>query len=113
MGFEGDMAIQEDTWYSLGWRDLGSGDGSGDRSSDESGDLERREVVKMKIGVQDRNMTPFLESCYHATSKVVGVPVVRKEGSTQRGGQQCVDGRTQEWMAVLIRLGRMELIRLG
>jgi len=46
MGFEGDVAIQEDTWYSLGWHDLGSGDGSGDRSSDESGDLERREVGK-------------------------------------------------------------------
>jgi len=28
MGFEDGMAIQEDTWYSLGWRDLGSGDGS-------------------------------------------------------------------------------------
>jgi len=34
MGFEGDVAIQEDTWYSLGWRDLGSGDKLGDGSGD-------------------------------------------------------------------------------
>ena len=36
------MAIQEDTWYSLGWCDLGlsdrSGDGSGGWSGDRSGD---------------------------------------------------------------------------
>jgi len=30
IGFEGDVAIQEDMWYSLGWHDLGSGDGSDD-----------------------------------------------------------------------------------
>jgi len=52
----------------------------------------------VKIGVQDRNMMPFLESCCHTTSKVVVVPVIRKGGSTQRGGQQYGDRQIQEQM---------------
>jgi len=67
----------------------------------------------MKIGAQDRNMTPFLESCCHATSKGVEVPVIWKGGNTQRGGQWYVVGWIQEQMAGWIRLERVELIWLG
>jgi len=52
IGFEDDMAIQEDMWYSLGWHDLGSGDRSGDRSGDGSGDLMRGWLTRV---VWERN----------------------------------------------------------
>jgi len=67
MGFENDVAIQEDTWYSLGQCDLGLGDGSGDRSGDGSGDRsgdrsgdsgKEGDGWKVKIGVQDHNKWP-------------------------------------------------------
>ena len=56
------MAIQEDTWYSLGWRDLGSGDRSGDRSGDGSGDGSHggsRDLEKREVG-ENENWGPGL-----------------------------------------------------
>jgi len=42
----------------------------------------RGKWVKIKIRAQDRNMTPFLESCCHATSKMVEVLVIWRGGNT-------------------------------
>jgi len=68
MGFKGDVTVQEDMWYSLGRRDLRSGDRSGGRSGDGSGDgsgdwdlvvVENRWARKWKLG--PRIVTIYLD----------------------------------------------------